>query len=226
MIKTPHFEKCEKVAAMCVDQPLQVRMLCPVQEGSQWFGIMIYVCHSISTDRSVLLCFGGAVWQPPLARSSWGQHPRQTVQDLTSQSIDSGKATMKAYLDVRMFNPHVPSNRNTSISLLQDEMNKKNRTKEQHLLEVEHFPFIPLVFSAQGGWLSNAQPLQDSCLPPCGQVGPAVQCDTKLATLYSVIFSTMSSLQCIRDTHSSRGHTIYLDPPIDLVNMEAQLHQN
>ena len=58
----------------------------------------------------------------------------------------------KYFLDVRVFNPHAPSNNKTSInSSYWKHENEKKRAYEQCIREVEHFPFTPLVLSATGG---------------------------------------------------------------------------
>ena len=60
----------------------------------------------------------------------------------------------KTLLDVRVFNPYAPSNRNTSISnCYRKHEAEKRRTFEQRIRtrEVEHSTFTPLVFSATGG---------------------------------------------------------------------------
>ena len=55
----------------------------------------------------------------------------------------------RTYFDVRVFNPHAPSNRNSN-SYRKHELEKK-RQYEQCVREVEHASFTPLVLSATGG---------------------------------------------------------------------------
>ena len=58
----------------------------------------------------------------------------------------------RTFLVVRVFNPHAPSNRTTSISNCYRKHEAENkRAYEQHILEVEHSTFTLLVFSATGG---------------------------------------------------------------------------
>ena len=54
------------------------------------------------------------------------------------------------YLDIRVFNPHAPTNRKFSISNCYRKHEEKKRTYEQRILNVEHSTFIPLVFSVTG----------------------------------------------------------------------------
>ena len=58
----------------------------------------------------------------------------------------------RSFVDVRVFNPHAPSNRNTSIpNCYRRHEAEKKRAYEQRISEVEHSSFTPLVFSATGG---------------------------------------------------------------------------
>ena len=58
----------------------------------------------------------------------------------------------KTFLDVRVFNPHAPSNSNTSINNCYRKHEKeKKRAYEQRILEVEHASFTLIVLSATGG---------------------------------------------------------------------------
>ena len=56
----------------------------------------------------------------------------------------------RTFLDVRVFHPLAPSNKNTSISnYYRKHELEKERVHEQRILEVEHSTFTPLVFSAK-----------------------------------------------------------------------------
>ena len=80
------------------------------------------------------------------------------VQDLTSLPMVSGEGDLKkTFLDVRVFNPFAPSNRNATIDRCyrRHEMDKKH-AYEQHIREVEHASFTPLVMSATGGLAKEA----------------------------------------------------------------------
>ena len=56
-----------------------------------------------------------------------------------------------AFFDVRVFNPLVSSNRNTTIPALFKANERIKRSYEQRVIEVEHGSFTPLVFAATGG---------------------------------------------------------------------------
>ena len=78
----------------------------------------------------------------------------------------------KTYLDVRIFNPHAPSNRGSSTtSCYRKHENEKKRAYEQRLLEIEHSTFTPLVFSATGGMARQSTTFYKDwphCLPKSG----------------------------------------------------------
>ena len=54
------------------------------------------------------------------------------------------------FFNVRVFNPHVPSNRHWKYEQI------KKKTYEQRICEVEHSSFTPLVLSATGGMVTEA----------------------------------------------------------------------
>ena len=56
------------------------------------------------------------------------------------------------FFDVRVFNPHAPSNRNiTPSSMYQKHEKGKRRAYDQRITQIEHGSFSPLVFSTTGG---------------------------------------------------------------------------
>ena len=63
----------------------------------------------------------------------------------------------QTFLDVRVFNPYAPSNRNTTIEkcFRKHELEKK-RAYSQRVREIEHASFTPLVLSASGGLTKKA----------------------------------------------------------------------
>ena len=63
----------------------------------------------------------------------------------------------KTFFDVRMFNPHAPSNRHTQLlSCYRKHEQMKKCAYEQRIREVEHASFTPLVISTMGGLASKA----------------------------------------------------------------------
>ena len=56
------------------------------------------------------------------------------------------------FFDVRVFNPHAPSNKNqTTSACYRKHEREKKRAYEQRIREMEHSSFTPLVLSATGG---------------------------------------------------------------------------
>ena len=63
----------------------------------------------------------------------------------------------RTYFDIRVFNPHVPSNRHTDLqSVYRKHEQIKKRAYEQRIREVERATFSPLVLSATGGLAREA----------------------------------------------------------------------
>ena len=138
-----------------------------------------------------------------------------------------GSRYERTFFDVRVFNPHATSNRNTTPSTCYRKHEKcKKRSYEQRILEVEHSSFTPLVMSLTGG------------------LGPAATATYKrLATLlawkwdqpYShtmgwlrcrLSFSLLrSSIQAIRGARSSAGRASKSTLPIDLMTQESQVSE-
>ena len=68
-----------------------------------------------------------------------------------------GKRFERSFVDVRIFNPHAPTNRLGSLpSTYLKHENEKKRLYEQRVCEVEFASFTPLVLSATGGMAKQA----------------------------------------------------------------------
>jgi len=71
--------------------------------------------------------------------------------DISANGVWGGRFE-KTFLDVWVFNPHTPSNRNkTPSACYRKHEREKKRAYAQRILEAEHSSFTPLVFSATGG---------------------------------------------------------------------------
>ena len=58
-----------------------------------------------------------------------------------------------AFFDVKVFNPHVPSNCHTSPSACyKKHVKEKRRAYDQRVREIEHGTFTPLFSQPQGAW--------------------------------------------------------------------------
>jgi hypothetical protein len=63
-----------------------------------------------------------------------------------------GPGRERTFLDIRVFNPYAPSNRNSSLSsTYRQHEREKRRQYGQRVSEIEHGSFTPLVFSLTGG---------------------------------------------------------------------------
>ena len=94
-----------------------------------------------------------------------------TDEELTGSTVNSqagarldiaahgvwGSTFERTFFDVRVFNPHAPSNRHTNLqSVYRKHEQIKKRAYEQRIREVEHATFSPLVLSATGGLAREA----------------------------------------------------------------------
>ena len=128
----------------------------------------------------------------------------------------------RAYFDVRIFNPHAPSNRQQCLaSTYRKHERIKIRAYEQRVREVEHGSFTPLVMSLTGGCGNQTSATRGS--HPCSQrneTNPTAShwpgCDA---------FTLLcSAIQFIRGTRSARGHALrQAVPPSDLVAAESNM---
>ena len=71
--------------------------------------------------------------------------------DISANGVWGGRFE-KTFFDMRVFNPHAPSNKSqTPSACYRKHEREKKRVYEQRIREVEHSSFTPLVFSATGG---------------------------------------------------------------------------
>ena len=91
----------------------------------------------------------------------------------------------RTYFDVRVFNPHAPTNRHTQLSsCYRKHEREKKRAYKQRVREVEHATFTPLVMAATGGLANEANVfLQKISLHARHQMGSLLQHYPMLATL-------------------------------------------
>ena len=76
--------------------------------------------------------------------------------DIAANGFWSGRYE-RTFIDVRIFNPHAPSNRNSDLATCYRKHERsKKRAYEQRVREVEHASFTPLVLSASGGMAREA----------------------------------------------------------------------
>ena len=76
--------------------------------------------------------------------------------DISANGFWGGRCE-KTYIDIKVFNPHAPSNRTTNSKAIyrKHELCKK-RSYDARIHEVEHSSFTPLIFLATGGMAAEA----------------------------------------------------------------------
>ena len=169
-----------------------------------------------------------------------------TLQPITGETLSGASAIMgdgarldvaangfwggryeRAYFDVKIFNLHAPSNRQQCLAATYRRHERiKTRAYEQHVREVEHGSFTPLVMSLSGGCGNSASTcykrlasmLAEKWDQPYSNTLAWMRCKLSFALLRSAI-------QCIRGARSSSGlaHKQII-PPTDLVIAESHIH--
>ena len=141
--------------------------------------------------------------------------------DIAANGVWGG--TFERTFDVRVFNPHAPSNRTTLLSTCYKKHGRiKKRAYEQRIREVEHATFTPLMLSATGGLAKEANVFY-KCLAYMLAYKWDHSCSSTLCWLRCrLAFSLLqvSSIQCIRGARSKCGHAIKVPAAIDLVTSE------
>ena len=180
--------------------------------------LLTEVCHEVSTEPDL----------QPLSTETFSLNSTNTQDgarlDIAVNGFWGGRHE-RTLCDVRVFNPHAPSNSNCPLpnTYKKHEREKKN-AYERRILEVEHSSFTPLIFSATGGMASStrvfyqrlASLLANKWGNSYGQTMSWLNC--------RLVFSLLrSAIRCIRGTRSSPGHPTR-NSPITLVTSEAELH--
>ena len=128
--------------------------------------------------------------------------------DIAANGFWGGRSE-RAFFDVRVFNPHAPSNRQPLPTCYRKHENLKKRAYEQRGREVERGSFTPLVMSLTGG-LGNAASVCYKYLASLISSKRDVPYSSTMAwTRCSLSFSLLrSSIQCIWDARSTIGHAV------------------
>ena len=126
------------------------------------------MCHNVSIEPDL---------QPITGEPSSGAASAITTDgarlDIAANGF-WGSHFEKTYFDVRVFNPHAPSNRMSSLSATyRKHENIKKRAYEQRVREVEHSSFTPIVLSLTGG-LGNAASMHLLQKTTLGKTGPTL----------------------------------------------------
>ena len=131
----------------------------------------------------------------------------------------------RTFFDVRIFNPHARSNRQTSLATCyRKHENIKKRTYEQRVREVEHASFTPLALSASGGMASEATTFYKHLASKLATKWEQSYSHTLSWLRTRITFSLLrSAIQCIRGARSSCGHAIRIPQAIDLAISELHI---
>ena len=137
-----------------------------------------------------------------------------------------GERRQDAFFDVRVFNPHAPSNRHTSPTACYKKHEKeKRRAYDQRVREIEHGTFTPLVFSATGGMGPAAQVfyrrlaalISEKQQQSYGMTMGWIRCCLSFSLLRSAI-------TCLRGSRSSYHRPASpSDLPIDVITREGRV---
>lgn len=131
----------------------------------------------------------------------------------------------KTFLDVRVFNPYAPSNRQSSLAkCYRKHEQEKKRAYEQRITEVEHATFTPIVLSASGGLAKEATVFYKRLASLLSEKWNQSYSTTMGWLRCTISFSLLrSAVQCIRGARSSRGNAAKGALPVDLVSAEAEV---
>ena len=144
--------------------------------------------------------------------------------DLSANGVWGGRYE-KTFFDVRVFNPHAPSNKNLSLpACYKKHEREKKRAYEQRVREVEHSSFTPLVLSATGGMGVEAENFYKRLASMLASKWDSPYSSTLCWLRCRLAFSLLrSAIQAIRGARSSQGHAMRSPSAIDLVNAEANI---
>ena len=134
-----------------------------------------------------------------------------------------GSTFERTYFDVRVFDPHAPSNRHSNLQAVYKKHEEiKKRAYEQRIREVEHATFTPLVLSATGGLARDANTFYKRLASMLASKWDHAYSSTLCWLQCRLAFSLLhSSIQAIRGARSSCGHAIKTPMVVDLINSES-----
>ena len=222
------FRKCRLSSLKEVlPQPLKRSMLLAQEKGaSSWIrdltaNLLSEVCSDVQIEPD-LQPLTGEILNGATSNSQDGAR-----LDIAANGFWGGRY-QQTYFDVRVFNPHAMSNRQTSLAACYRKQEAiKKRAYEQRVREVEHSSFTPLVLSATGGLAAEATTfykrlaarLADKWEQPYSKTMAWLRCRLTFSLLRSAI-------QCIIGARSSCGHVPISSPhlAVDLAISELQLN--
>ncbi len=128
--------------------------------------------------------------------------------DISANGVWGGRQE-KTYFDVRVFNPHAPSNKGSLTSCYNKHEREKKRSYEQRIREIEHASFTPLVMSTTGGIGREATTFYKRLASLLSYKWDTPYSHTLNWLRCRLSFSLLrSSIQAIRGARSSRGKAV------------------
>ena len=167
--------------------------------------------------------------EPDLQPTSPDQLSRATANsqdgarlDISANGVWGGRFE-KTFFDVRVFNPHAPSNKSLSLpACYRKHEREKKRMYEQRIREVEHSSFTPLVLSATGGMGREATCFYKRLASMLAHKWESPYSTTLCWLRCRLSFSLIrSAIQSLRGARSSRGHATRPPTAIDLAISET-----
>ena len=201
---------------------------CLMLSPATWVGILQLGIMKLETSQQNCFQRYATVSPPNLISNPLKEKYSEELQDGARLDIAAngfwGGRFERAFFDVRVFNPHAPSNRQLSLpSTYQRHENQKKRVYEQRIRDVEHGSFVPLVMSVTGGLGRIAttvyKRLASMLSNKWNQPYSTTMCWLRCRLSFSLL---RSSILAIRGARSSSGHFIK-SQPVDLVSAESQV---
>ena len=163
--------------------------------------LLTKVCHDVRVEPE-LQPIDGQSMSNATANTSQGAR-----LDIAVSGFWGGRFE-RSFIDVRVFNPFAPSNRNLPIATCyRSHENQKKRAYEQRVREVEHGTFTPLVMFASGGLARQAitfyKRLADLLAIKHNQPYSKTMNWLRCRLTFSLL---RSAIQCIRGSRSSWGN--------------------
>ena len=182
--------------------------------------LLTEVCHEVSIEPGL----------QPISNESLRGATANTQDEARLDIVANGfwgGTYEKTFFDVRVFNPHAPSNRRIppSVCYRKHEQEKK-RLFEQRCREVEHSSFTPLVISATGGLAREATVFYKRLASLLASKWDTSYNSTLCWLRCRLTFSLLrSAIQSIRGARSSSRNAIKVPTAIDLVNTESSISE-
>ena len=148
----------------------------------------------------------------------------QARLDVAASGIWGGRFE-RTFIDVRVFNPHAPSNRSIPLATCYAKHEReKRRCYEQRILNVEQSSFVPAVFSSTGGMGKHAKALYnriasllaDKSGETYSIVNAWIRCKLSFALL-------RASVVCLRGSRGLQAPTLSTSESASVAVMEADI---